>query len=111
MSNNKKLQSILETLEEKDRIEYIDKIKKYKNECGCSMGGFFSLTSIFLYLIYNYLTLKNLTLFVTAKIIFLGILITIVAGLLGKIIGITIARIKLFMLFHPLLINVNKKNI
>ncbi len=111
MYYNKKTQSILETLEVKDRSYYMDKIKKYRNECGCSMGGVFTIIAALFYVLYIYLAINDFSLFMVAKTIFFGIVTILIAGLSGKIIGIFVARIKLLLLFHSLNSNFNKKNI
>ncbi|MEO8150901.1 MAG: hypothetical protein ABI723_24925 [Bacteroidia bacterium] len=111
MYNNKKTQSILETLEVKDRSHYMDKIKKYRNECGCSMGGVFTIISALFYVWYMHSALHDFSLFMMAKIIFFGIISILTAGLFGKIIGIAVARIKLLLLLHSLKSNVHNKNI
>lgn len=111
MYNNKKTQSILETLEVKDRSHFMDKIKKYRNECGCPMGGVFTIIAALFYVLYIHSTIHDFSLFKMAKIIFFGIVSILTAGLCGKIIGISVARIKLLLLLHSFKSNVNKKNI
>jgi hypothetical protein len=109
MYTNKITQSILETLEVKERSHYMDKIKKYSNECGCAMGGVFTIIAALFYVWYVVSTIHDFSLFMMAKIIFFGMISILAAGLCGKIIGIAVARIKLLLLLHSLKSNVHKK--
>jgi hypothetical protein len=108
MFYNTSLEPLLEKMEEKDKVYYTAKIKKYRNECGCSMGAKFIFISIFLYSWYNLKILKELSFFTTIKIVFMGIIIIFIGGLLGKLVGIFLARAKLLFVYRKLYkINLN----
>jgi hypothetical protein len=100
---NHKIDAILDHIpnDRADKISYVEKIKKYRNECGCSMGAIFSTLSVVLALIYLVLFLNQ----VNANIIKTGIatvLCIFISGITGKLIGIGIARIKLVMLYRSI---------
>ena len=98
-----KIYAIVEGLEGQDKEKYKYKIKKYKNECGCSMGGIFSILSMLFFIFYTFFIFKNLSLFEVLKVVIGSIAITIIAGLIGKIIGILLARIRLLLLYRFLI--------
>ncbi len=105
------IRELLEALEIKERNQYVDKIKKYRKECGCSMGGLFVIISLAGYVAYTWSVFHEVSLFSAAKIIFTGIVIVFVAGLVGKITGIYLAKIKLLLLYRSLRSNLHKKTI
>jgi hypothetical protein len=76
---------------------YMDKVKKYSSECGCSMGAKFLMVSIGIFLIYffrsNDFGVANLL-----KEFLLGILFIFTSSIIGKLIGIGIARLRLVLL-------------
>jgi len=73
---------------------YVDRVKKYSNECGCSMGAKFLMASIGIFLIYffhsNDCGIANLL-----KEFLFGMLFIFTSSIIGKLIGIGIARIRL----------------
>lgn len=83
-------------VDEEIKAGYRQKAKKYFNECGCSLGAFFLISalafSIFHWLFFSKLFLPALT----------NILFIFSAAIFGKLLGIGIGRIKLFVLFKKL---------
>ncbi len=88
--------------EERESLRpYVDRAKAYSNECGCSMGGAFMVGSLGLLILYGLLfngfgrgNLLTDALWGTAFVF--G------AGIVGKLTGIGIARIRLAMLYRHL---------
>jgi hypothetical protein len=109
MYSTEKTQALLETLEVRDRNRYLDKIKKYRNECGCAMGGVFVLLATFLYVLYTCMVFREASFVAVIKVVFGGILTLFISGGLGKMIGIYLAKIKLFLLFRSITANLHKK--
>jgi len=85
-----------------DRDYYVGKIKKYSTECGCSMGAvfLFAAAGISLYWLFIHVGWKNIHLL---NFLWQGCLFVFLSALLGKALGITIARIKLRMLYYSLI--------
>ncbi len=98
-----KLQAFLASLPEdsKDKTYYRDKIKAYSNECGCSMGASFLLGSVGVLAAYLCLAM-NWHDFHLTKVLLLGLTFIIGSSICGKLIGIAIARVRLFMLFRSI---------
>jgi|SRR5882762_2662021 len=94
-----KIENLLNSLpnDREEILPYIDRVKKYSHECGCSLGAKFLVASIGIFLIYffhaNDFAIANLL-----KQIFLGILFIFTSSIAGKLIGIGIARIRLALL-------------
>lgn len=101
------ISNILERLlrsfpEERESLRpYVDRANSYSNECGCSMGGAFLAGSLALVILngffFNALGKANLTTDVV-----LGTAFVFGAGIVGKLTGIGIARIRLAMLYRHL---------
>ncbi len=102
-----KLQIFLESLPEnsREKNEYAGKIKKYKNECGCSMGAHFLFASILFCLLQLFFITKHFSHFssLTLKQIAGGVLLIFLCGLAGKLTGISIAKARLYFLSRKIL--------
>lgn len=79
---------------------YVDRAKVYRNECGCSMGGAFMVISLGL-LITRFL-LDGIGKGNVLIGLFWGTLFVFSASLIGKLIGIGVARIRLALLYRHL---------
>ena len=99
----KTINSLLNAIadDEIDRARYAEKIKKYSTECGCSMGAAFLFASAGIsgYWFFIHVGWKNIHLFQFA---WQGALFILVSALMGKGLGIGIARIKLLILYYSL---------
>lgn len=107
-----KIESLLNDFpdENKNKSFYAERIKKYSNECGCSLGAKFlaasvSGTPLYLFLFHDG---KNTGMI---KISLMVLLIIFISGITGKLIGIGIAKIKLLLLYRYLLHKRNIKNL
>lgn len=85
-----------------DNNYYIQKIKKYREECGCALGSFFLLAASIIFFGYVFFVLDwsqqaifDLSLFGFAFILF--------SAFAGKVIGIGLARIRLILLYKTLI--------
>jgi hypothetical protein len=95
--------------DDETKIRYVEKIKKYRNECGCSWGANFlmaSLGGIIMYLIF-YFDWQNVNPF---KLILTVALPIFISSGIGKMIGIGLAKIKLQLLYKSLINQYNPKN-
>lgn len=108
MINNQKILSTLESLDDNSRLIYYNKIKKYKNECGCKLGGIFTGASIFVCMTYSVFSFHSMSALAMVKIFIFSILITFCMGIIGKSIGIIAAKIKLMLVYKTILLT-NKK--
>src|ERR1035437_8166060 len=95
-----KIDKILERIpnDNEQKICYVEKIKKYSNECGCSWGANFLMASIggvIVYLIFYY-DWKNTN---PVKLILTAALAIFICSGIGKVLGIAIAKIKLQLLY------------
>jgi len=81
---------------------YVDRVMKYRYERGCSLGAKFLLAAIGIFLIYFFHShdfgLANLL-----KEIPLGLLFIFTSSIIGKLIGIGIARLRLALLYRYLI--------
>lgn len=84
-----------------DRGRYAEKIKKYSTECGCRMGAafLFAAAGISFYWLFFHIGWENIHLL---QFTWQGCLFIFSSALLGKALGIGIARIKLFILYYSL---------
>ena len=84
----------------KDSKYYLDKISKYKFECGCKLGAiFFAIALIFFIVLEIYLhTIKNSLDISYSRVNLYGAIFVFGSALLGKIVGIGTAKIKLKLL-------------
>lgn len=98
-----KIHNYLDTLpnDSKEKIQYVEKIKKYKTECGCSLGAKFLFGSGLLYIAYIIFLNDNKSLsFFKAAIV--GLLFIFFLSIVGKLLGIGIAKIKLKILYKSM---------
>lgn len=88
--------------EERESLRpYVDRATSYGNECGCSMGGAFLVVSLALVILYVFLFNKLDKANLIADVV-LGTAFVFIAGIVGKLAGIFIARIRLAMLYRHL---------
>jgi hypothetical protein len=83
-------------IDEETKAGYKQKAKKYFNECGCSLSAFFFIAALAFSICY-WLFFSKSFLPSWASILFI-----FSAAILGKLIGIGIGRIKLFVLVKKL---------
>jgi hypothetical protein len=87
--------------EERESLRpYVDRAKAYSNECGCSMGGAFLVASLGV-LVYGVLS-GQLSRTDLAGTILEGAAFVFAAGIVGKLVGIGIARIRLQRMYREL---------
>ncbi|HWZ02681.1 MAG TPA: hypothetical protein VNX40_03660 [Mucilaginibacter sp.] len=84
-----------------DRAYYAGKIKKYSTECGCSTGAafLFAAAGFLIYWLFIHVGWKNIHL---VKSLWQGCLFIFLSALLGKALGIGIAKIRLLILYYSL---------
>ena len=99
---SQKINAILFSLRENEREYYLGKFNNYNNECGCSMGGVFSIVTLIGYVVFSFFFLELYSINAILKHVLSGFIITIIAGIVGKLIGIGIAKIKIIMLYRGL---------
>ncbi len=88
--------------EREELLPYIEKAKQYSTECGCAMGARFLAAAFGIFLIY-FISVHNYGFVNILKQWGLGMLFIFVSSILGKFIGIALARIRLELLYHQLL--------
>ena len=72
-------------------------ISRYKSECGCKLGGIFAVSAIVICVPYVLLSISAISLFAGIKLILWSAVVIVAAGLVGKAIGIGVARIRLWL--------------
>jgi hypothetical protein len=80
---------------------YVRKVKALRNECGCAMSGAFLVGAIGL-LIVHYLFLPDIVRLSLLGEVLAGTAFVIGAGMIGKAVGIGIARLRLALLYRGL---------
>ena len=80
-----------------ERFELVARARKHSRDCGCAMGGAFLGVAVLLTLVYVAATLE-----VSVRGVFAGALFVVVAALLGKLIGLLLAWVKLVVLYRSL---------
>ena len=80
-------------LKDMDPLIYQDKMSKYRDDCGCALGGVFLIVSFVCYGGY----VVSLHIY-TFRSLFIGIAVVFASAISGKMIGIAIARVRLKML-------------
>ena len=91
------------------KILYVERIKKYSNECGCSWGANFLMASIggiIVYLVFYY-DWQNAN---PVKLSLIALLAIFLCAGAGKMIGIALAKIKLRLLYKSLMNEYKPKN-
>lgn len=103
MRNEKEIFRIINTMDQPFRDRFVRKIKTYKNDCGCKLGGIFAISAILICILYSLLSFNPISVFAGVKMILWSAMVIMVAGLVGKGIGIGVARIKLMALYRKVL--------
>jgi len=80
---------------------YVQRVKRLRNECGCAMSGAFLVGAIGL-LIVRHLFLPDIVPMPLLGEVLAGAAFVIGAGLVGKAVGIGIARVRLVLLYRDL---------
>ena len=80
---------------------YVRKVKALRNECGCAMSGAFLVGAIGL-LIVHYLFLLDIVRLSLLGEVLGGAAFVFGAGLIGKALGIAVARLRLALLYRGL---------
>jgi hypothetical protein len=109
MRNEREILRIIDMLDESSKNRIVSKIKFYKHECGCKLGGIFAVSAVIICILYSVIFLNPTAVFAIVKLITWSAMIIIAAGLFGKVIGIGVARIKLMILYREVL-SVHHKN-
>ena len=81
-------------------VPYVDRVEKLQSECGCAMSGAFASVALLVAIaagVARYSTVES-----PVRSVCLALLAVFVAGLLGKGIGISIARIRLWLLYREM---------
>jgi hypothetical protein len=88
--------------EDQERLRpYVDRAKRYSNECGCSMGGAFLVAALVSVLAYD-LRAGRLDGAGPVITILIQAMLVLVAGMLGKLVGVAVARIRLAVMYREL---------
>ena len=98
--NEKEIFRILDSLDQPSKDRFVRQLKTYKNECGCKLGGIFAISAIIICLMYSLLSFHRISVFAGIKMIFWSAIAIVAAGLVGKGIGIGVARLKLTALYR-----------
>lgn len=80
-----------------DKTYYLEKIKKYSNECGCFLSAIFLIAAIIAFSFYIFLVLDWSQLSIL-KLSLSGLAFMLLSAFAGKVIGVGLARIKLKLL-------------
>jgi hypothetical protein len=102
-----KTENIIERLlhsfpeERENLLQYVDRVKAYENECGCSMSGAFLAASFALLILYGFL-FKGFEGGYLITNALKGTAFVLGAGIAGKLTGIGIARFRLSLLYRHL---------
>lgn len=82
-----------------DKSYYLEKAKKYSNECGCSLGGVGVVISMVIFVSYV-LFASEISILKTFSI---GLFFIFLSAIMGKLLGIGIAKARLLLLYKALL--------
>lgn len=85
--------------EKLDKGFYLEKSKNLSNECGCLLAGIFLVVSTIILISYIFL-ISNINLLKTISI---GLLLVFLSAVIGKLLGIGIAKVRLLLLYKLLL--------
>jgi hypothetical protein len=80
---------------------YVQRAKALRNECGCAMGGAFLIGSIGLLILYH-LFLRDIGRMSLLTEALVGAVFVFGAGMIGKAVGVGIARVRLAVLYRGL---------
>lgn len=103
MRNEKEIFRILDSLDQFSKDRFVRRLKTYKNECGCKLGGIFAISAIIICILYFLLFFNPVSVFAGIKMILWSAMAIVAAGLVGKGVGIAHARIKLMVLYRKVL--------
>lgn len=88
--------------EERPKLRpYLEKAKSLRSECGCTMGGIF-LTAAFVFLILDSLYFHEIRSAGWLTTLLRGTALVLGANILGKVIGIALARVRLGLVYREL---------
>ncbi len=88
--------------EERDRLQpYVRRAKAYHNECGCAMSGAFLVTALLLVLIHGVWRHGSFQGGILTQLVLYAAFV-LGAGFVGKMIGVSVARIRLALLCRDL---------
>jgi hypothetical protein len=85
--------------EKLDKGYFLEKTKNLSNECGCLLAGIFLVVSTIILISYVFL-MSNINLLKTISI---GLFSVFFAAVIGKLLGIGIAKVRLLLLYKLLL--------
>ena len=80
-----------------ERVELVARARKHSRDCGCAMGGAFLGIAVLLTLGYLAATPD-----VSARSVLAGALFVVITTLLGKLLGLLLAWVKLVVLYRSL---------
>lgn len=103
MRNQKEVFRIIDSLDQPSKDRLVRTIRTYKNECGCKLGGIFAISAIIICIPYSLLSFTAISVFAGIKMLLWSAMVIVAAGLVGKGIGIGVARIKLMALYRKAL--------
>jgi hypothetical protein len=97
------LDNLLSSLPDRrdELLPYVADVKKYSSECGCSLGGKFLIASAALWALRWILFIPHSPANLFKQLV-LGILFIFCSSILGKLTGITVAKIRLALLYRHL---------
>ena len=104
-----KIEQYLDQLsrEDCDKQFYIEKIKKYRAECGCTLSGIFFIAAIAI-LGTHIFQAQDASQISNFKSIFYGFSFILISAFVGKVIGLALAGVKLQLLYIKLILQ-NKR--
>jgi len=85
--------------DEQQKFAYFNKAKELNNECGCSWGGLFLVAAMIVFAAYLLLTPQLEPL----RTLMFGSLFIFGTAILGKLLGLGVARVRLFLLYQTVL--------
>jgi len=85
-----------------DKSYYFEKIKKYRNECGCALSAFFLVASLVILCGYIYF-IKDWSQVSLVKLGLFSFSFILLSAFAGKLIGLGLAKIKLKLLYKKLI--------
>jgi FtsH-binding integral membrane protein len=96
-----RIEQLLESFprEREEILVYVNRTKKYANECGCSLGATFLATATGVVIVYAFY-FNRFGVSGIGRIILWGIPFVLAASIVGKLIGIGVARIRLVLLYR-----------
>jgi len=85
----------------RDKNFYLDKISKYKFECGCKLGAIFFTVTLIIFIGMEFYIWSNPEILINhTKMNLIGLAIIFASAILGKLIGIGLAKIKLRIVYN-----------